>query len=184
MRTISGGALKLSGLVAALACLTLVGGWPAGAAAQQDDKPKAPKSVEVQAYVILASKGEVEHVDPALKELAELLQKRFKDQFNRFRLYKQPHDEVKLDKASYLALAEAYYLKVNYTGVTTGQPEMVKLTLTVVKRIAETAGGKTETREVTVGAPLSINVVRGKFILIGGPAIGQETMILAVRVVK
>jgi len=170
---------------AAALFLTGIASWPAAPAmAQQGEQPKPPpKSVEVQAFVILASKGEVDYADPSLKELAELLRSQFKDQFNRFRLHKVPHEEVRLDKTAYLSLVENYHLKVTYTGVEAEQPEKVRLSLAIVRRVQEVVGGKVETRETTFVA-FKISIVRDKFFLMTGPQVGDEKVILAVRVLK
>ena len=177
--------------------LVLAAGGVAGLAAPAfaDDKdkepPKPPKSVEVQTFVILASKGETEHIDPSLKELAELLKQRFKDQLNRFRLHKSLQGDVKLDpgkgeKTASFALIEDFYLKVAYHGIKKEPdgPEMIRLSLALVRVVEETKDDKTTKKEVRIIGPLGVNVVRERFILLGGPKVGNETLILAIRVLK
>jgi len=172
---------------ALVVCAVLAGAWPTAAPAWADgDKPKPPKSIDVQALVIMASKGKVEHVDPSLGEVAGLLRKNFAGMFNRFRLHRTAGDDVKLEKSVTLALIDKYHLKAAYDGANTDDPKQVKirLTCTLVKRVPVTVDGKKKTKDVPVAGPIRYTVPRGLFCLIAGPKVETETMILAVRVPK
>lgn len=156
-------------------------------AAAPDDKPKPPpKDVDVQAYVIMASKDELPRTDPALKEIADLLMKRFKGVFNQFRFHNSLKGEVKLEKTTSFPVIENYYLKVTYLGVKDDKDRgrMISLSWRLVKRTQVTEDGKKKTRETSVAGPFNVNVVRGNFFLFGGPEVKKETMILAVRVLN
>jgi len=177
--------VSLLARVALILGVVAAGSAGSRALAQEKEPPKPPpKSVEIQVFVILASKGEVDYADPSLKELAELLKRDSKGQFNRFRLHKSPQAEVKLSTTTYFGLIENYHLKATYSGVKAEQPEMVQLSLSIVRREQGSVGGKDEIRETPVLGPLGINIVRDKFVLIGGPQIGDDKLILAVRVLK
>lgn len=152
--------------------------------ARAPEFPKEPKAVEVQVFVIMASKGEVEHTDAALKELADLLKSQFN--FNRFRLHKSSQAEIRRDKPSPFQLISDYLLWGTYLGVNKSNPEgAVNLNLKLV-RTEETTDAKGVKKKVdkAITPKLTYALLRDRFILIGGPQLGEETMILAIRVMK
>ncbi len=152
--------------------------------ARAAELPKEPKSVEVQVFVIMASKGEVEHTDAALKELSELMKSEFN--FNRFRLHKSSQAEIKKDKASPFQLVSDYMLWGTYLGANKSNPAgAVNLSLKLV-RTEETTDAKGVKKKVdrAFAPKLTYALMRDRFILIGGPQVGEETMILAIRVMK
>ena len=61
---------------------------------------------------------------------------------------------------------------------------MVMLTLQVVEIIEkETEEGKKKIEKKVMG-PIGLKIVRNQFVLFAGPKVGEETMILAVRVLE
>ncbi len=167
---------------------------------EEKEKPEAPpESVKVQTLVILASKGKVPHEDENLKELAKILKKRFKGQFNRFRLHKETKTGLKLQPPSEsgskpqrgpvtVRLIDDYRLKLSYLGVKRPKgdekPAMVTLGISVVKAVETIEDEKKVVKEKTVIPPIRPSVVPGLFVLIGGPRVGEETLVLAVRARK
>jgi hypothetical protein len=94
--------------------------------------PKEPKTIEVQVFVIMASKGEVEHTDAALKELADLFKSKF--DFNRFRLHKSSQSEIRRDKPAPFQLVSDYLLWGTYLGANKSNPAgAVNLNLKLVR---------------------------------------------------
>ena len=173
----------LGGLAALAAACVLAGTMASVGTAAGQDKPaeKAPPaSVQVEAVVILASKGEKEQVDEGLKGIADLLKNKFKDQFNVFRHGGNPSGKVELNKTISLSLlaAQKLSLKVSYEGVK-GE-DMVSLRLSIVK--TEVVDEKPVERNVL--GPLGVALTRGQYLLLGGPQVGKETLIVAVRVAK
>jgi hypothetical protein len=183
-RMIVRAALAMIVAVALSLCLA----WPA--AAQDQPAPPAPpappKSISVQAHVIMASKAQMPHVEDSLKEVAELLQKRFKDMFNRFRLHKTASGETKLKESQTLALVDKYHLKVAYNA-SVEDPEKkeqkYQVTYTLMRRVQVTEGEKTVTKDEEI-QPVQYTVAPGVFVLMAGPTVGEETLILAIRVAK
>jgi len=172
---------------AACVCAVLACAGPAGnVRADGDEKPKPPRSVDIQALVIMASRGKVGHVDSSLSEISGLLEKNFAGMFNRFRLHRTANDDVRLEKTATLALIGDYYLKAAYDGIDVGANKQVKIRLryTLVKRIQVTENGKKKDKDVPVAGPIRYTVAPGLFCLIAGPKVGEETMILAVQVRK
>ena len=172
---------------AAVVCAALACGGPAGTVrADGDEKPKPPKSVGVQALVIMASKGKDADVDSSLGEIAGLLEKNFAGMFNRFHLRRTAGGDVKLEKTATLALIDNYHLKAAYDGAEVDDRKQVKirLTCTLVKRVQVTENGKKKDKDVPVAGPIRYTVPPGLFCLIAGPKVGDETMILAVQVRK
>jgi len=166
-------------MVVATALILAVGLPPVGtntAGAQEKPKPepeRKPKSITVQVYVIMASKAAKPHADASLKELAGLL----KGRFNHFTLHRSAKESIKLGKQKRFSLAADYYLKAEYRDAKSSK---IVLKWHLVRLV--TSGGKT--REVGVTGPHGVTVTRGKFFLIGGPPVGDKTMLLAVRVMK
>lgn len=182
------GPMTRTWIAALAACAVLATAACSSARAQPapEDKPKPPKSVEVETYVIMASMGTPEHVDPSLKEVAELLKKRFKDVFNRFRRHNRLTGDVKLEKTADFALIDNYHLKVTYNGVKDDaeRGRMIMVSWRLVRTTEVEEEGKATVKETTVAGPFNVNVIPGSFFLFGGPEVNQETMILAIRVLK
>jgi len=168
--------------VAAGAVLILAVGLPPlgteTAGAQEKSKPEQkPKSITLQVYVIMASKAAKPHADASLKELAGLLKGKFGTRFNHFTLHRSAKDSIKLGKKRRIALAADYHLKAEYRDAKAAK---IVVGWHLVRLV--TIAGKT--REVNVSGQNASTVLRGKFFLIGGPQVGDKTMILAVRVIK
>ena len=168
--------------VAAAAALILAVGLPPlgteTVGAQEKPKPEQkPKSITLQVYVIMASKAAKPHADASLKELAGLLKGKFAARFNHFTLHRLAKESIKLGKKRRIALAADYHLKAEYRDAKAAR---IVLAWHLVRLV--TAAGKT--REVGVAGPHPVTVLRGKFFLIGGPQVGDKTMILAIRVMK
>jgi len=173
--------------VVAMACTVLACTGPTGnARADGDEKPKPPKSADVQILVIMASRGKVGHVDSSLSEIAGLLEKNVPGMFNRFRLHRTAGDDVRLEKTATFALIDNYHLKAAYDGIDAGDDKQVRfrMTYTLVKRIQVTEDGKKKDKDVPVAGPIRYTVPPGLFCLIAGPKVGEETMVLAVQVRK
>ena len=152
--------------------------------ARPPEFPKEPKAVEVQVFVIMASKGEVEHTDSALKELADLMKTEFT--FNRFRLHKSSQSEIRKDKASPFQLISDYTLWGTYLGASKINPAgVVNLSVKLVRteEVTDSKGVKKKV-DKSITPKLTYALMRDRFILIGGPQVGEETMILAIRVMK
>lgn len=183
-RMMAGAAVVMTAVLALCTCLS-------GPVAAQDQPapptpPAASKSISVQAHVIMASKAQMPHVEDSLKEVADLLQKRFKDIFNRFRLHKTASGEVKLKESQTLALVDKYHLKVTYNALvedTEKKEQKHQVTYTLVRRVQVTEGEKTVTKDEEI-QPVQYTVAPGVFVLMAGPTVGEETLILAIRVVK
>lgn len=148
-----------------------------------DESP--PDAIGVEIHVIMASKGKVEHVDASLKEVAALLKRGFKSMFNRFRLHRTVPGNVALKKESTIGLIDKYYLRVTYRGVQVSEDksQKVQVTYALLKRVKVTVDGKTKDKDVVLQS-VNYTVPRGLFVLIAGPKVGEETMILAIRVQK
>jgi hypothetical protein len=169
--------------LAAAVCLLALAWSAAGVrAADGEAPPKPPKSVTVQAHVIMASRGKVPHVDDGLKHVADLLTGTFGRMFNRFRLHTTVSDDVKLEKSATLHLIEKYHLKTTYRGAA-DKNRKIQVAYSVVKRIQVTEDGKTKDKDIPL-TTVNYTVPRGLFVTIAGPKVGDETMILAIRVLK
>ena len=146
----------------------------------------APASEMVEALVVLASKGERESTDARLAELAPILKAHFGGQFNVFRLYGSPRARVRQgDKEGVrMTLISNYYLRTVLEGVRQdeGQGEMVRLEIRLTQMVRRE--GETKEREVAILGPMKLSFQRDKYFPIGGPAIGNETMIIFLRVAK
>lgn len=151
-------------------------------------RAEAPKSVTVETRVIMASKGEVAKVDNGLDEVADLLKKMYGRMFNRFRLHQTVSGDVELKKDRTFSLVDNYHLKVGYRGATvdaeTGEAKKVELSVLVVRRVPVRDGGGKTYRDEPVGAALTYTLPRGYFVLIGGPKVDNQHVILAIRVTK
>lgn len=170
--------------LAAAVCFALAL-WPVRARAQ-DEAPKPPKSISIQAHVIMASKAKLPHVEDSLKEVAGLLQKNLAGLFNRFRLHRTVSGEIKLEKSDTLALIDKYYLKVAYRGATWDaekKEQKFQVTYTLVKRTQVVVDGVTKDKDEEI-QPVMYTVAPGLFVLIAGPKVNEETLVLAVRIVK
>ncbi|NIA21920.1 MAG: hypothetical protein GWP05_08170 [Anaerolineaceae bacterium] len=168
--------------VGAAAALVLAMGLPPlgtdTVGAQESPKPeRKPKSVTLQVYVIMASKAAKPHADASLKELAGLLKGNFGKRFNHFTLHRLAKESIKLSKKRRIALAADYHLKAEYRDAKAAK---IVLGWHLVRLV--TSAGKT--REVDVSGQNVATATRGKFFLIGGPQVGDKTMILAIRVIK
>jgi len=144
-----------------------------------------PEAISVETHVILASRGKVEHVDASLKEVAVLLKRNFKGMFNRFRLHRTVTGDVPLLKENTVGLVDKYHLRVKYRGVQTAEDksQKIQVTYTLLKRVKVTVDGKTTDKDVVLQS-VNYTVPRGLFVLIAGPKVGEETLILAIRVQK
>jgi phosphate-selective porin len=144
-----------------------------------------PDAISVETHVIMASKGKVEHVDASLKEVAVLLKRGFKGVFNRFRLHRTVTADVVLQKENTVGLIDKYYLRVKYRGAKTQEDKSQKMqvTYTLLKRVKVTVDGKIKDKDVVLQS-VNYTVPPGLFVLIAGPKVGEETMILAIRVQK
>lgn len=160
------------------------------APAQNSDTPPAeaeePASEMVEAMVVLASKAEHESTDPRLKEVAPILKAHFGQQFNVFRLHSSPRARVnEADKDGVrMPLVSNYFLRAVLQGVRKDdeQGELVQLQI----RLTQLVKGKDDEKpkEVNILGPMKLSFPRDKYFPIGGPAVGKETMILFLRVVK
>jgi hypothetical protein len=163
----------------------VVGSLSSILAAQDGDgkkKADAPGSVDVQVFVIMASQGDTPQADASLKELAELLTANYGTRFNQFSLHRTTSVKIRLDQEQTCGLAADYFLKAKYVGADMSDEAAPKMDLALrIVRITAEAEGK-PAKEVGVLGPVGAKVVKGKFILLGGPKVDEKTMILAVRV--
>lgn len=155
-------------------------------AGQEGDRQEAPppKAVEVEAYVIMASHGEKPHVDPKLKEIAELLEG--VPHFNRFHYHDVVDTDVELKKAGRLPLVANYFLEAGYNGIERreGKPDRLLITLTPVKSVEVEKDGKKTVKYVPVTSSISFRVPWNVYVPVVGPEVEGKTVIMAVRITE
>jgi hypothetical protein len=170
--------------LAAAAVIAVVAAALLAAAARGQAEPprEAPKSIEVEAYVIMASHGKIAHRDAQLEEVADLIEKQFGKLFNRFRLHARPKARVDLAATAVVHLIDVYHLKAAYKAARPDGKLEVAYTLLKREQITDDKGRRVD-RDTELG---SVNYVAppGKFVPIGGPSVKDETLFLAIRATK